>query len=99
MSGRRSASQKKTDWCEIMALTDRELFAKWWNEAWSSGLWAASWSKSIDDLSPQQAAWSPAPGRHSIWQIVLHMAFWRETWLRRVESGQKPTDDEVKRGN
>jgi uncharacterized damage-inducible protein DinB len=79
--------------------TDRQLITQWWNEAWSAGLWAASWSKSVDGLTPQQAAWVPAPGRHSIWQIVLHMIFWRESWLRRVETGQKPTDDEIKQGN
>ncbi len=82
----------------------RDHVVSWWNEAWRSGLWAASWEKSIADLSAAQAAWSPAtpgvPGtRHSIWQIVLHMCFWREGWLRRVATGQKLTPEEISRGN
>lgn len=77
----------------------REFVAVWWEEAWDEGLWAASWSKSIDGLTAAQAAWSPAPGHHSIWQIVLHMIFWRESWLRRVATGQKPTPDELERLN
>lgn len=77
----------------------RDLLAKFWNDAWTEGLWAASWSKSIDNLTPQQAAWSPAPERHSIWQIVLHMVFWRENELRRFASGQAPSAEEVAKLN
>ena len=85
--------------------SDRELLTKWWSDAWTEGLWAAAWSKSLDNLTPQQAAWQPpsAAGvdgrRHSIWQLVLHMIFWRESWLRRLASGQKPTKEEVAAGN
>lgn len=84
--------------------TDRDLIIKWWNDAWTEGLWAASWSKSLE-ISPQEAAWHPAsaPGvsgqRHCIWQFVLHMIFWRESWLRRLVTGQKPTQDEIAAGN
>lgn len=85
--------------------TDRELILKWWSDAWTEGLWAASWSKSLEGLTPEQAAWRPpsAPGvageRKSIWQNVLHMIFWRESWLRRAATGQKPTKEEVDAGN
>jgi hypothetical protein len=87
------------------ASTDRELALKWWNEALNDGLWAAPWRKSIEDLTARQAAWAPpsAPGvagpRHSIWQIVLHMVFWRENWLGRLEGGARPTDDETAQFN
>ncbi len=77
----------------------RALVAERWDAAWSEGLWAASWSKSIEGLTAPQAAWSPAPGRHSIWQIVLHMVFWRESYLKRLETGEKHTEDEYKRLN
>jgi uncharacterized damage-inducible protein DinB len=85
--------------------TDRELARRWWSEAWDAGLWAASWSKSLEGLTPEEAAWWPqsaagvAGRRHSIWQIVLHMIFWRESWLRRAATGKEPTKDEVAAGN
>src|SRR4029450_9504565 len=44
------------------AMTDRELIIKWWDEAWTEGLWAAAWSKSIDGLRPQQAGGEPPGG-------------------------------------
>lgn len=86
-------------------LTDRELALKWWTEAWNDGLWAAPWRKSIDDLTAPQAAWAPPSThgvlgpRHSIWQIVLHVVFWRENWLGRLAGGARPTDEETAQFN
>src|SRR5204862_118909 len=59
----------------------------------------APWEKSVADLSPEQAAWKPSPERHSIWQIVLHINFWRENELRRTETGEKPTAEQIARLN
>lgn len=78
---------------------DRELLLKMWNDAWETGLWAAAWNKALAGLTPQQAAWTPGPARHSIWQIVAHMVFWRENELRRIASGPAPTEDEIQRLN
>lgn len=83
--------------------TDRELLATWWNDAWTDGLWAAAWSKSIDDLSPAQAAWQTkdvnGKPRHSIWQHVMHMTFWREDSLRRLTDPTKPSAETLSRLN
>lgn len=42
------------------------------------------------DLTVEQAAWTPAPGRHSIWQIVRHMIFWREYVLAQLRGLPPP---------
>lgn len=80
-------------------MTDRELIANWWKDAWTDGLWAASWEKSIAGLTPAQAAWTPQAGRHSIWQIVSHMIFWREDALRRLTDPAKPTAEQLAQQN
>lgn len=80
---------------------DRENLLRLWDELWENGLWAASLSKAIDDLTPQQAAWRPdlpagdMAKRHSIWQIMHHIMFWREVAVRRTMGGPSPSDDEV----
>jgi uncharacterized damage-inducible protein DinB len=75
---------------------------KHWNDAWKDGLWAAPWGKMLNDLTPQQAAWVPTSidgaTRHSIWQIVNHMIFWREHDLRTFK-GDKPSPEEKKNRN
>jgi hypothetical protein len=39
---------------------------------------------SIRGLSPAQAAWRPAAGRHNIWELVVHAAYWKYTVWRRL---------------
>ncbi|TWT45601.1 DinB superfamily protein [Phycisphaerae bacterium RAS1] len=78
---------------------ERTELQKRWDEAWESGLWAAPWKKLLEGLSPEDAAWSPQPQRHSIWQIVNHMIFWREEAIRRFNAGQPSTDEEIARRN
>lgn len=88
-----------TSYNHLMAASREELL-KVWDDAWSKGLWHALWSKALDDLTPQQAAWSPGPDRHSIWQIVDHMMFWREVAVRRATGRDcDPADDEIKARN
>ena len=38
-------------------------------------------------VTAAQAAWSPAPGRKSIWQLALHIAYWDYAVRRRLEGG------------
>ncbi|MBX3379389.1 MAG: DinB family protein [Phycisphaeraceae bacterium] len=85
----------------------RDFVKKLWNEAFTQGVWAASWSKSIESLTGAQAAWQPpdAPSlhgragkRHSIWQNLLHMCLWREHWLRKL-AGQSTPKEELETQN
>ncbi len=43
---------------------------------------------SIRGLSAAQAAWRPCPGRHSIWELVVHAAYWKYV-VRRKLTGAK----------
>ena len=44
---------------------------------------------SIRRLSPQEAAWRPAPGRHNIWELVVHAAYWKYVVWRRLTSAAR----------
>jgi hypothetical protein len=35
-------------------------------------------------VTPDEARWRPRPGRHNIWEIVLHAAYWKYIVRRRV---------------
>jgi hypothetical protein len=78
---------------------DSELLVKWWNAAWDEGLWAAAWGKSLAGLTAEQAAWKPGAGRHSIWQNVLHMLFWREHELRLIAGEPRASKEQIAAGN
>lgn len=66
-----------------------------WDESWSDGIWIAAWSKAVDGLTPEQAAWQPAPSRHSIWQIVSHVCIWREYTLTKLDGRAGPKREEM----
>lgn len=35
-------------------------------------------------LTPAEALWRPAPGRHNIWELTLHAAYWKYAVRRRL---------------
>lgn len=39
---------------------------------------------SIRGLTAAQAAWRPGPGRHNIWEVVVHAAYWKYAVWRRL---------------
>jgi uncharacterized damage-inducible protein DinB len=39
---------------------------------------------SLRGLTADEAAWRPGPGRHSIWEIALHCAYWEYVVARRL---------------
>src|SRR5688500_2523546 len=38
----------------------------------------------IRGVTPPRAAWRPAPGRHNIWELVVHAAYWKYVAWRRL---------------
>jgi hypothetical protein len=44
---------------------------------------------SVRGLTPGQAAWRPAPGRHNIWEIIVHTAYWKYAVTRRITGAKR----------
>src|SRR6185503_84833 len=38
----------------------------------------------VRNVGVAEAMWRPSPGRHSVWELVLHAAFWKNTVRRRI---------------
>jgi hypothetical protein len=45
--------------------------------------------QSLKGVSAKQAAWRPASGRHNIWELALHAAYWKYAVRRRIEGGKR----------
>ena len=43
---------------------------------------------SLRGLTARESAWRPAPGRHNIWELTLHCAYWKYC-SRRLLLGEK----------
>ena len=46
---------------------------------------------SVRGLNAEAAAWRPAPGRHNVWEIVLHTAYWKYIVRRRITGARDPS--------
>jgi hypothetical protein len=44
---------------------------------------------SLRGLTATQAAWRPAPGRHNIWEVAVHAAYWKYAVRRRLTGGKR----------
>ena len=43
---------------------------------------------SVRRLDARSAAWRPAPGRHNVWELTVHAAYWKYA-VRRQLTGEK----------
>jgi hypothetical protein len=65
----------------ILALLEEAYAKKTWH--------GPNLLQSIKGVDAKQAAWRPAPGRHNIWEEVLHAAYWKYAVRRHLEGGQR----------
>ena len=40
--------------------------------------------RALRGLTPRQALWRPSRGRHNIWELILHTAYWKYMVRRRL---------------
>jgi hypothetical protein len=68
-----------------MRSSELELIVRLIDQAFDHRSWHGTNLKgSIRGLDAADAAWRPAPGRHNIWEIVVHAAYWKYTVRRRL---------------
>jgi len=44
---------------------------------------------SLRGMSVEEAAWRPAPGRHSAWELAVHCAYWKYAVRRRLTGAKR----------
>jgi hypothetical protein len=65
----------------VLALLDEAYEKKTWH--------GPNLKQSIKGVTAKQAAWRPGPGRHNIWEVTLHAAYWKYALRRRIEGGKR----------
>lgn len=46
---------------------------------------------SLRGVTAAKAAWRPAPGRHNIWEVTVHAAYWKYVARRRLTGAKRGT--------
>ncbi len=65
----------------VLALIDEAYEKKTWH--------GPNLKQSIKGVTAKQAAWRPGPGRHNIWELTLHTAYWKYAVRRRIVGGKR----------
>jgi DinB superfamily len=65
----------------ILALLDEGYSKKTWH--------GPNLRQSLKGVTAREAAWRPGSGRHNIWELTLHAAYWKYAVRRRLEGGKR----------
>jgi uncharacterized damage-inducible protein DinB len=73
-----------------MTAPEITLFLRIIDEAYEKKAWhGPNLRGSIRGLDVHEVAWRPAAGRHNIWEIVVHCAYWKYAVRRRLLGEKK----------
>jgi hypothetical protein len=71
-------------------LKPAELVLALLGEAYEKKTWhGPNLKQSLRGVRAKQAAWRPARGRHNIWEVTLHAAYWKYAVRRRIDGGKR----------
>ena len=65
----------------VLALLDDAYEKKTWH--------GPNLKQSLKGVSVVQAAWRPGAGRHNIWELTLHAAYWKYIARRKIEGSKR----------
>lgn len=69
----------------MSAHPDIQLLLRMLDEAFDARAWHGTTLRgAVRRVTATQAAWRPAPGRHNIWELVVHTAYWKYAVRRRL---------------
>jgi hypothetical protein len=63
----------------------RDALLRMLDEAYDRRSWhGTNLRGSLRGVTPASASWRPAPGRHNIWELTVHAAYWKYAVRRRL---------------
>ncbi len=75
------ATAHQRDGADLLGLLDEAWLTKAWHGPTLRG--------ALKGVTASQAGWRPAAGRHNIWEIAVHAAYWKYAVARRLRGGKR----------
>ncbi len=70
-------------------MSEISLLLRMLDESYEKSAWQGpNLRGALRGVTAAQAAWRPAPGRHNIWELVMHAAYWKYAVWRKL-AGEK----------
>jgi hypothetical protein len=71
-------------------MSDRKILLSLLDEGYEQKTWhGPNLKQSLKGISAKQALWRPAPGRHNIWELAVHAAYWKYAVRRRLDGAKR----------
>ena len=71
-------------------MTELRLLLRLLDQGFDHAAWhGPTLGGAIRGLTARQAAWRPGKGRHNVWEIVLHTAYWKYAVRQRLTNGAR----------
>jgi hypothetical protein len=71
-------------------MDDHALLLAFLEEGYQRKTWhGPNLRQSLQGVTVRQAAWRPARGRHNIWELTLHAAYWKYAVRRRLDGSKR----------
>ncbi len=75
---------------EVAVVNPIQLVLALLDEAYEKKTWhGPNLKQSIKGVTARQAAWRASSGRHNVWEVTLHAAYWKYALRRRIEGGKR----------
>lgn len=71
-------------------MTQKEILLEQFTSIHNQKSWFVAINDALSDLTPQLASWTSSTDNHSIWQILHHLIFWNERWLKQFKGEKLP---------
>ena len=75
------AASPRAELRSMIALIDEAFDGRAWH--------GPTLRRAVAGVTPAQAAWRPGTGRHNIWELAVHAAYWKHEVRRRLRGGRR----------
>ena len=66
-------------------MSTKSILNEQFEACYDQSAWFVSALDAVKDISAEEAVWKPEADVHSVFQIITHLNYWNERWLRRFK--------------
>lgn len=76
-------------------MTPKQLLIEQFTVSYEENGWFVALKNAIANLTAEQADWKPNGVEHSVRELLTHLNYWNERWLRRFRNEEIETSPEI----
>lgn len=66
----------------------KEFLIDQFASCYDENVWFVALKNSLEGITAEEAAWSPAGSDKSVWKLLTHLNYYNDSWLTRFRGGE-----------